>query len=125
MTLLTTIWLSRIQGPPGEPSMTLRVDHENFAHSDDEVIDVRAGQSISLRCTSRGGSPVPTVTFLKNGQSFGPGPNTFQNTHSFVAKPSDNNAVYSCSAQNMVDRRVGSATFRLNVLCKYRAWCLE
>merc|ERR1719225_952883 len=78
--------------PPGEPSLKLRVDDEPFGRMEDLAV-LRAGQTVSLRCTSKGGNPVPSLTFTKNGETFGPGPKAYQNTHNFVATPEDNGAV--------------------------------
>ena len=94
------------------------MDHEPFGRME-ELAVLRAGQTVSLKCTSKGGNPVPSMTFTKNGVSFGPGPKSFQNTHDFVATPEDNGAVFGCAAQNMADWRADSKTVRLNVLCKY------
>ena len=107
------------KGPPGEPSLKLRVDNDPLDRGNDLAV-LRAGQTVELRCTAQGGNPVPTLTFFKNGLSFGPGPKPFQNKHEFVATEMDNGANLSCSAANTaVDRRVDSQTVRLNVLCKY------
>ena len=110
------------KGPPGEPSLKLRVDDEPFGRME-ELAVLRAGQTVSLRCTSKGGNPVPSLTFTKNGETFGPEPKAYQNTHTFVATPEDNGAVFGCIAQNQADKRADSKTVRLNVLCKYKnAW---
>jgi len=101
--------------PPGEPSLKLRVDNEPFGRME-ELAVLRAGQTVSLRCTSKGGNPVPSLTFTKNGASFGPGPKAYQNTHTFVATTEDNGAVFGCIAQNQADGRADSKTVRLNVL---------
>ena len=74
----------------------------------EELAVLRAGQTVSLRCTSKGGNPVPTMTFTKNGVSFGPGPKTYQNSHVFVATPEDNGAVFGCTAQNLADWRAAA-----------------
>ena len=106
------------KGAPGEPAFKVRVDNDPLDRSNDVAI-VRAGQTIQATCTAQGGNPVPTLTFTKNGQSFGPGPTPFQNTLEFVATAMDNGANLSCSAHNTaVDRRVDSHTVNLNVLCK-------
>jgi hypothetical protein len=105
--------------PPGEPSLKLRVDDEPFGRMEDLAV-LRAGQTVSLRCTSKGGNPVPSLTFTKNGETFGPGPKAYQNTHNFVATPEDNGAVFGCIAQNRADWSAESKTVRLNVLCKYK-----
>ena len=107
------------KGPPGEPSMKLRVDNDPLDRGNDLAV-LRAGQTVQLRCTAQGGNPVPTLVFYKNGKSFGPGPKAFQNTHEFVATEMDNGANLSCSADNTVgDQRVNSQSVKLNVLCKY------
>ena len=113
----------KIQGPPDEPSLTLKVDdsNETIAQQSDTLVEVRAGQSVKLTCTSRGGNPDPTVTILKNGQTFGYGPSTFQTFKKFIATPSENNANFSCLSQNQVEQVHGVGTFKLNVLCKYSA----
>ena len=86
----------------------------------EELAVLRAGQTVSLSCNSQGGNPVPSLTFTRNGESFGPGPKAYQNTHDFVATPEDNGAVFGCIAQNRADWRAESNTVRLNVLCKYK-----
>jgi len=101
--------------PPGEPSLKLRVDNEPYGRME-ELAVLRAGQTVSLRCTSKGGNPVPSLTFTKNGASFGPGPKAYQNTHTFVTTTEDNGAVFGCIAQNQADGRADSKTVRLNVL---------
>jgi hypothetical protein len=106
--------------PPGEPSLKLRVDDEPFGRME-ELAVLRAGQTVSLRCTSKGGNPVPSLTFTKNGETFGPEPKAYQNTHTFVATPEDNGAVFGCIAQNSDDWRVESKTVRLNVLYTHDA----
>ena len=104
--------------------MKLRVDHEPSILAADESAVVRAGQTVEIRCTAKGGNPIPTLTFTRGGQTFGPGPRPFQNTHTFVVSPGDNNAVLGCIAQNQADRRALSKEIRLNVLCEYCA-CLK
>ena len=99
--------------------MKVRVDNEPLARSHPSTVVVRAGQTLALRCTARGGNPIPSLTFLKNANSFGPGPKTFQNTHTFVVTPADHDAELRCSAQNQGDRRADSLPIKLNVLCKY------
>ena len=95
------------------------MDDEPFGRMEDLAV-LRAGQTVSLRCTSKGGNPVPSLTFTKNGETFGPGPKAYQNTHNFVATPEDNGAVFGRIAQNRADWSAESKTVRLNVLCKYK-----
>jgi hypothetical protein len=113
----------QIKGPPGEPSFTVRVDNEPSRA--EELIVLRAGQTVQLRCTARGGNPIPTLTFSRNGLSFGPGPRPYQNTHTFVATSGDHEVVLSCSAANQADRHASSLNVQLNVLCKYCMFCME
>ena len=84
------------------------------------LIWVHAGQTIQLKCSARGGNPVPNLTITKNGQVFGLGPTLFENTLQFVATALDHGANLSCSAQNeAVDRPVEFLNaIQLNVLSK-------
>ena len=94
------------------------VDNEPSGRSDSQLV-LRAGQHIELRCTARGGNPIPSLTFTKNGQSFGSGPQAYQNTYKYVVTPEDHDAVLGCTAQNQADRRADSPEIKLNVLCEY------
>ena len=100
------------------------VDNDPLDLSDafgDILIIIHAGQTIHLRCSARGGNPVPNLTITKNGQVFGLGPTLFENTLQFVATALDHGANLSCSAQNeAVDRPVVSHTVQLNVLSKLK-----
>ena len=86
----------------------------------DILIEIHAGQTIQLKCSARGGNPVPNLTITKNGQVFGLGPTLFENTLQFVATALDHGANLSCSAQNeAVDRPVEFLNaIQLNVLSK-------
>lgn len=115
----TTIIYCLKKGAPGEPALKLRVDNEPLTLGGSaDVAVLRAGHSVELRCTAKGGNPIPSLTFTKNGSSFGPGPKTFHSSHTFVATPHDNGAILGCIAQNAADRRAQSKTVTLNVLCK-------
>ena len=84
----------------------------------DSAVVLRAGQSIELICTARGGNPIPSLTFTKNGKSFGSGPKPFQNTYKYIVTPEDHDSILGCSAQNQADRRADSSDVKLNVLCE-------
>lgn len=108
----------QFKGPPGEPDLKVFVDNEPSGRSDSQLV-LRAGQHIELRCTARGGNPIPSLTFTKNGQSFGSRPQAYENTYNYVVTPEDHDAVLGCTAQNQADRRADSHEIKLNVLCEY------
>ena len=108
----------QFKGPPGEPDLKVFVDNEPSGRSDSQLV-LRAGQHIELRCTARGGNPIPSLTFTKNGQSFGSRPQAYENTYNYVVTPEDHDAVLGCTAQNQADRRADSPEIKLNVLCEY------
>ena len=108
----------QFKGPPGEPDLKVFVDNEPSGRSDSQLV-LRAGQHIELRCTARGGNPIPSLTFTKNGQSFGSKPQAYENTYNYVVTPEDHDAVLGCTAQNQADRRADSPEIKLNVLCEY------
>ena len=94
------------------------MDNEHFDRSDETAV-LRAGQILELRCTAKGGNPIPTLAFTQNGVPFGPDPRPFQNTYTWTITAHDNNAVLACAAQNEADRPAERSKVRLNVLCKY------
>ena len=98
--------------------MKLRVDNEPHSRSDETAV-LRAGQTIELRCTAKGGNPIPNLTFTKNGIPYGPASKPFQSIHSYVVTARDNGAKISCLAQNQADRHAESKQIQLNVLCKF------
>ena len=97
------------------------VDNDPLDRSDYwGIVHIHAGQTIQLRCSARGGNPVPNITITKNGQTFGLGPTLFENTLQFVATPLDHGSNFSCSAENeAVDRPVVSHTVQFYVLSKF------
>ena len=108
------------KGPPGEPTLNVRLDNEPL-HPLKDVATVHAGQTVQLSCAAQGGNPAPILTINRNGESFGLGPTPFENTLQFVATAIDNGASMSCSAHNAaVDRPIDSRTIKLNVLSKLK-----
>ena len=75
----------------------------------------RTVQSITLRCTSTGGSPAPTLTFKKGGAILATGSSPLD--YSMVTAASDDGAVYVCEAQNGAGSVSDSVTFSLS--CEY------
>ena len=59
---------------------------------------------MTLVCLSRGGNPLATITWYKNGErvdsSYTTVLNGSKNTYEFTAAEEDNNAVYTCQAKN-------------------------
>ena len=96
--------------------MNLRVDNEPFESEKLAVVSV--GQMIEMKCTSKGGNPVTSLTLTKNGTSFGPEPRSFLNTHTFMATKNDNGAFLGCKAENENNWHAESWPIELNVLCK-------
>lgn len=99
--------------PPGEPALLMKVDGE--PERADPIL--RAGQHVHMRCSARGGNPLPVLTFFRNGQPVeGSTPRPYQNTLTFVAAPKDNGAVYWCRADNQADQPAMTTELKLNVL---------
>ena len=80
--------------PPGAPQI------EGYNNKQ----PLKAGSTVTLVCVSRGGNPLATVTWYRNGvridSSYTTVLNGSKNTYEFVASEEDNNAVYSCQAKN-------------------------
>ena len=59
---------------------------------------------MTLVCLSKGGNPLATITWYRNGErvdsSYTTILNGSKNTYEFTASEEDNNAVYSCQAKN-------------------------
>ena len=79
---------------------------------------MRSGHKIDLSCTSESGNPVTSLSFTKNGDTFGPEPVSHKNTHAFQVTPEDNGALLGCLSQNDNDWQSESEALRLHVLCK-------
>ena len=105
-----------ILGTPDAPSMSLSVDNKPL---DGKLAVVRHGQMIDLKCTSKGGNPVTSLSITKNGTAFGPEPNPFLNIHSFRVTKGDEGAFLGCKSENQNKWHSESWPVELNVLCKF------
>ena len=103
-------------GTPDAPSMSLSVDNKPL---DGKLAVVRHGQMIDLKCTSKGGNPVTSLSITKNGTAFGPEPKPFLNSHSFMVTKGDNKAFLGCKSENQNKWHAESWPVELNVLCKF------
>ena len=103
-------------GTPDAPSMSLSVDNKPL---DGKLAVVRHGQMIDLKCTSKGGNPVTSLSITKNGTAFGPEPKPFLNSHSFMVTKRDNKAFLGCKSENQNEWHAESWPVELNVLCKF------
>ena len=78
---------------------------------------------MTLVCISRGGTPLATVTWYRNGHrvdsSYTTVPNGSKNTYEFTASEEDNNAVYSCQAKNDLIVKPLKAEITTIVQCKW------
>ena len=85
---------------------------------------LKSGETVTLVCISRGGNPLATVTWYKNGvridSSYTTVQNGSKNTYEFIASEDDNNAVYSCRAKNDLIVKPLKAEITTIVQCK---WC--
>jgi len=83
-----------VQYPPGQPQIE--------GYSDKEPL--KKGDTVTLVCVSRGGNPLATITWYRNGErvdsSYTTVQNGSKNTYEFTATEEDNNALYSCQAKN-------------------------
>ena len=99
--------------PPGPPEIE---GYENKK-------PLRSGETVTLVCISRGGNPLATVTWYKNGHrvdsSYTTIPNGSKNTYEFTAAEEDNNAVYSCQAKNDLIVKPLKAEITTIVQCKW------
>jgi hypothetical protein len=91
------------------------VDNEPVSRKDGVAV-LRSGHKIDLSCTSESGNPVTSLSFTKNGNSFGPEPISHKNTHAFQVTPEDNGALLGCLSQNDNDWQSESEALRLHVL---------
>jgi len=83
-----------VQYPPGQPKIE--------GYSDKQPL--KKGDTVTLVCLSKGGNPLATITWYRNGErvdsSYTTILNGSKNTYEFTASEEDNNAVYSCQAKN-------------------------
>ena len=84
---------------------------------------LKSGETVTLVCISRGGNPLATVTWYKNGvridSSYTTVQNGSKNTYEFIASEDDNNAVYSCRAKNDLIVKPLKAEITTIVQCKW------
>ncbi|XP_036895582.1 nephrin isoform X2 [Sturnira hondurensis] len=82
---------------------------------------VRAGQSLELQCTARGGNPPATLQWLKNGQ---PMPTAWGTEHAqavarsmlvMIVRPEDHGTRLSCEAHNSVSEGIQERGITLQV----------
>ena len=86
-------------GTPGKPAFKVLADNEPVSRKDGVAV-LRSGHKIDLSCTSESGNPVTSLSFTKNGDTFGPEPVSHKNTHAFQVTPEDNGALLGCLSQN-------------------------
>ena len=83
-----------VSDPPGPPQI------EGYKNKQ----ALKAGDTVTLVCTSFGGNPLATVTWYRNGvridSSYTSVVNGSKNTYEFTASEDDNNAVFVCKAKN-------------------------
>ena len=102
------------------PEFEVRVDNQLYSSSDSKVI-LRAGQSIDLKCTAKGGNPEPQLTITKkakNGDFFRLGSKIGQNTYKYIVTQDDHDAILGCTAHNTVGENTDISEVKLNVLCE-------
>ncbi|XP_015784363.1 nephrin-like [Tetranychus urticae] len=109
--LVNTLSIS-VLVPPGTPQI------EGYTNGD----QISAFDTLTLACISRGGNPSPKLFWLKDNvtvdtsfSSSADGKDS-TNTYSFVVKPSDNNALITCEATNLVSSKPLTTTIKLSVL---------
>ena len=102
-----------ISDPPGPPEI------EGYRSKQ----PLKSGDTVTLVCISRGGNPLATVTWYKNGlridSSYTTVINGSKNTYEFTASEEDNNAVYSCQAKNELIVKPLKAEITTIVQCKW------
>ena len=98
--------------------MSLSVDNQPLKSSGKLAV-VSTGQMIDLKCTSKGGNPITSLSLTKNGSVFGPDSKPFQNTHSFMVTKADNGVFLGCKSENQNGWHAESWPVELNVLCKF------
>lgn len=100
--------------PPGTPLIE--------GHQSGDV--VLFGEKVTLKCTSTGGYPLPSVIWLRNGklvdESYSQtGRHEVVNSVSFTVNQTDHQATYSCLVSNGLAAKPLQASVILKVLCKW------
>ncbi|BFZ25572.1 hypothetical protein BsWGS_28611 [Bradybaena similaris] len=107
LPLMTSVTLS-ILLPPGPPELS---------GYDDKVVSIN--ETMVLKCASKGGNPVGTVTWYRNNEpvdwSFTSGGSRAINEYTFQVTSSDNLAVYKCQVTNLVATEPLTAEYKLKV----------
>ena len=98
--------------------MKLKTDTGSIYSSPESAVDLRTGQIIELKCESQGGNPTPMLSFIKNGEKFGPESTPLENTYKYTVTEDDNKATIGCSAQNSAGKTHNVPQATLNVLCE-------
>lgn len=92
-----------------------------MGYSDGE--SVQAGQEVRLECVSRGGNPLASIVWFKNGakvdHTFETSGRESRNVLAFRAEPSDNNARFRCEVTSKLTAPL-RAEVTLIVRCKSR-----
>jgi len=100
-----------IADPPGIPEIT--------GYSSDQVL--KTGDTARLVCISRGGNPLAQVYWYRNNEEFDfsyvSGNNRAENELIFTVQPTDNNAIYRCSATNQMTTEPLNTEVKLTVQC--------
>ena len=101
-----------VADPPGAPYI------EGF---DSNV--VQRGRQLELICKSRGGNPLAQLIWYKNNDpvhmKYFTHDSISESTYTFTADASDNNAVYRCTATNIMSQTPLSAQVTVTVECEY------
>lgn len=106
--------------PPGAPVI------EGYQTGDVIIF----GEKSTLKCTSTGGYPLPSVIWLRNGklvdESYSQtGRHEVVNSHSFTVNQTDHQATYACLVSNGLAVKPLQASVTLKVLCKscFKTYC--
>ena len=109
---------SGVSVPPGPPAITSDLSGGVFEE----------GQTVHFTCSSSGGNPPPTVTWMKNGVELlnvAPGQTTTEgsttrNVLSVTMDHSDHQANYTCFVYNTVNENSPLIAYKiLNVRCEF------
>ena len=116
MMVITRLYL-HISAAPLVPALSVYVDG---VHTADPSINI--GQNVTLRCTSRGGNPSPTLSFLLDNTPVSQSMvvDTEQDsTFTFVATKDKTSLVAACRAENSASHLpVYSQNIKLTLKCR-------